>query len=194
MEQWQVIPEENLAAATNGMIFTDPSGKFTSFRNKLNEYYPEDIRLKKIASRCMTIAQSGQYNFMRCIRRGEYVAAQYAEAQFLNSAIFMVFLLNKQYKPFYKWMHRAMKGVPVLGNALYQLFFDLAAVKVNESCGMMLYENKNRIIEEICGHIIQELRRQMLTDSDSDFLLDHGPTVQNKIKDARLQSLDVWVE
>ena len=67
MEEWRIVPEGNLAVCTNGKVFTDPLGEFTKFRNGLKAYYPKDVRLKKIASRCMTIAQSGQYNFMRCI-------------------------------------------------------------------------------------------------------------------------------
>ena len=107
--EWRVIPESNLATATNGRVFIDPVGEFSAFREKLKQYYPEDIRLKKMACRCMIMAQSGQYNFMRCVRRGEYVAAQCAETEFINTAVSLVFLLNKQYKPFYKWMHRALR-------------------------------------------------------------------------------------
>ncbi|MBN2402669.1 MAG: DUF4037 domain-containing protein [Spirochaetes bacterium] len=192
MEEWRIIPEENLAAATNGMIFTDPPGEFTAFRNKLKEYYPEDIRLKKIASRCMAIAQSGQYNYTRCIKRREFVAAHYAEAQFFNSAISMIFLLNKRYKPFYKWMHRSLKELLVLGSLLYPLFSDIAipSPDLSES----LYKKKSRLIEEICGHIIQELKRQNLSDSGSDFLLDHGPAVQSKIRESSIRNLDVWID
>ena len=114
LREWQVIPEENLAAATNGKVFTDPVGKFTTFRQRLKEFYPEDLRLKKIASRCMTMAQSGQYNYRRCIQGEKYVAARIAEAHFISDTISMVFLLNRQYRPFYKWMHRALKQLPSL--------------------------------------------------------------------------------
>ncbi len=125
--EWRVIPEENLAVATNGRVFTDPVGEFTTFRNRLKEFYPEDIRLKRIASRCMTIAQSGQYNYMRCVRRKEYVADQWAETKFISDVISLVFLLNKEYRPFYKWSHRAMKSLPCLGDAIHKLLSDLVS-------------------------------------------------------------------
>ena len=191
--EWRVIPEANLAIATDGEIFTDPTGEFTAFREGLQQFYPEDIRLKKIACRCMLMAQSGQYNFMRCIRRSELVAAQYAEAEFINTAISMVFLLNKQYKPFYKWMHRALRALPVLGNAIYHLCSDLATSHTVES-GRKVYERKSDLMEAICRHIIGELKRQELTDSGSDFLLDHGPLVQSKIQDPAIKSMSVWTE
>jgi hypothetical protein len=191
--EWRAIPESNLAVATNGRVFTDPIGEFTAFRNKLKEFYPEDIRLKKIASRCMTMAQSGQYNYMRCVRRGEYVAAQWAESQFIGDTISMVFLLNRKYKPFYKWMHKAMKRLPIGGDAIYKLLFDLVTTHEVES-GEKIYKKKSQLIEEACQYVIEELRRQKLSDSGSDFLLDHGPIVQGKIQDPQIRGINVWVE
>ena len=44
--------------------------------------YPEDIRLKRIASRCVTIAQSGQYNLLRSLKRAELFTAQASVTQF----------------------------------------------------------------------------------------------------------------
>lgn len=193
LPEWRVIPEANLATATNGQVFTDPTGEFSAFRESLQLFYPEDIRLKKIACRCMIMAQAGQYNFMRCVRRGEFVAAQCAEAEFINTAVSMAFLLNKQYKPFYKWMHRTLLKLPLLGNAIYHLCFDLTTAHTVESV-QKVYERKSDLIEAICRHIIGELKRQELTDSDSDFLLDHGSLVQNRIQDPVIKSMSVWTE
>lgn len=193
LREWRMIPESNLATATNGIVFADPSGEFTAFRESLQQFYPEDIRLKKIACRCMLMAQSGQYNFMRCAKRGELVAANCAEAEFINTAISMVFLLNKQYKPFYKWMHRALLKLPILGVVVYELCADLINAHAVES-GQKLYERKNELIESICQHIIAELRLQGLSSSSSDFLLDHGPLIQSKIQDPLIKSINVWTE
>ncbi len=191
--EWRYIPEDYLATCTNGKVFTDPLGEFNAIREGLQGFYPNDVRLKKIAARCMIIAQSGQYNFLRCIKREEYVAAQYAETQFCGNTISLIFLLNKRYKPFYKWMHRAMKELPILGEVTHKLLLEIVT---SRECDLMevMYEKKGRLIEEICGHIIRELRKEGLSDSSSDFLLDHGPIVQAKIKDPDLRNLDVMVE
>ena len=69
LAQWRQIPESFLATATNGEIFADPLGVFMSIRQKLLAYYPEDIRIKKIVARAATMAQAGQYNYPRCVRR-----------------------------------------------------------------------------------------------------------------------------
>jgi hypothetical protein len=191
--EWRLIPETYLAEATNGRVFVDPVGEFSAFRQKLKDYYPEDIRLKKIASRCMTIARSGQYNFMRCVKRGDLVAVQYSETEFINDSISMVFLLNKKYKPYYKWMHRALKSLPILGEEMFQLYYYL--VRLHEiATGHEIYQKKFILIEKICQLIIEELRTQGLTDSCSDFLQDHGPLVQMRIKDSRIKAMNVWIE
>ena len=43
-------------------------------------------------------------------------------------------------------------------------------------------------------HIISELKRQNLSDAESDFLLEHGPVVQQKIKDEQIKQINVWLE
>ena len=193
LKEWRAIPEGNLAVATNGRVFMDPAGKFTEFRERLKEFYPEDIRLKKIASRCMSMAQSGQYNFLRCARRGEYLAAEYAKSQFAADAISMVFLLNRRYRPFYKWMHRALKTLPILGNTVFELLFRLFDA-TEPGAENLKYERNNNLIEQVCLCVIQELQREGLSNSISDFLLDHGPQVQLKIEDPMIRKIPVWLE
>lgn len=193
LSEWRRIPETNLATATNGKVFVDPSGEFSKIRNTLKGFYPEDIRLKKIASRCMSIAQVGQYNYPRSIKRKEKVAARYCEGDFIKNAISMIFLLNKKYTPFYKWMHRALQELPILGIEMFNSFDGLVNFE-EVDMGKEIYEKKIQLIEFICNEIINELKVQGLTDSNSDFLLDHGPLVQKRIKDPFIKNINVWLE
>jgi hypothetical protein len=193
LNEWRRIPEVNLAAATNGKVYVDPLGEFTSIRDILKGFYPEDVRLKKIAARCMAIAQSGQYNFARCVKRKEYVAAHSAEAKFIEDAISLVFLLNRRYRPFYKWMHRALKDLPILGEYVHNRILDLVLLH-DDGLGEDLYYRKNAVIEDISQILIEELRRQDLSDSKSDFLLDHGPIIQERIQDPDIRAMPVWAE
>ena len=183
LAEWRMIPESTLATVTNGRVFTDPLGEFTGFREALIQFYPEDVRLKKIASRCMSLAQLGQYNFVRCAQRKEIVAARYVEAQFCAHIISLIFLLNRRYTPFYKWMHRAVKELPVLGEAVYKLLSDIVVAYG--------FRNKSLLISETCKMVIDEFRREGLSDSSSDFFVDHGPIIQSKIQDEGLRNTDV---
>ena len=47
-------------------------------------------------------------------------------SEFIINTISMVFLLNKRYMPYYKWMHRAMYSLPVLGSEVGDLLKELA--------------------------------------------------------------------
>jgi hypothetical protein len=155
LKDWLYIPEQSLA------------------------FYPGDIRLKKIASRCMTIAQSGQYNLPRSLKRAELFAAHASVTQFCTDMMSLVFLLNKRYAPFYKWMHRAVREFPLLGEWTHSLVSNLIAPTD--------LKEKPTIIEAICAVIIRELRSEGLTESSSDFLLEHAHRVHSRIRDADLR-------
>ena len=185
LEEWRMIPETNLSIVTNGSVFSDPLGEFTKIRKRLLNYYPEDIRLDKIASRCMKIAQSGQYNLGRCLKRNELVAARIAEAEFINESIYMIYLLNKKYMPFYKWMHKDMQFLPISGREVHDMLSRL--ISVQNSC-------KLEIVEEICSLIINEMKIQGISENKSDFLLDHGPDIQKKISDEKLRNSNPWID
>jgi hypothetical protein len=177
--EWLSIPENSLATCTNGQVFNDPLGEFSRWRQALLAFYPEDIRLKKIASRCFTIAQAGQYNLPRALKRGERFAATWAISQFCADTMSLVFLMNRRYAPFHKWLHRAVKALPVLGEWAHAVVADLVSPAD--------IDGKAAAIEDACAVIIRELQSQELSDASSDFLLDHAYSVHSRIKDAGLR-------
>lgn len=182
--QWLAIPEASLAACTNGRVFTDPLDVFSGIRRQLLNHYPEDIRLKKIAARCMSAAQSGQYNYPRSLRRNAVYPAFHALSKFCEEALSLVFLLNRRYMPFYKWAAMAAASLPLLGAHISKAIEDL--IRERET------GEKERRIEAICVKLIEALKEEGLSDSTSDFLLDHGPCVHSLIEDEKLKRLDMW--
>ncbi len=183
IEHWMAIPEGAFASAVNGEVFIDESGEFSSIRNDLLAYFPEDIRLKKLAGRCANAAQSGQYNLPRCLKRGERVAAEYARAQFCESATAIVFLINRTYMPFYKWSHRMLSSLPVLGQSV--------ASGLTQLCDTPMFAERSVVdkAEEISQTLISELKKQSLTDSSSDFLLDHSAGIQARIENEKIRRM-----
>jgi len=185
LAEWLRIPETYLSAGTSGKVFYDPLGEFTAIREKLLKFYPDDVRLVKIAARCMSAAQSGQYNYSRCISRKEFYAAQYAETKFCSDIMSIVYLLNCRYTPYYKWIHRGISALPVLGDFMFR---KIAAIMDSKD-----HDRKQHIIEEISASVIQTLRTEGLSNSTSDFLLDHGFVVHEKICDDELRKRNVWL-
>jgi hypothetical protein len=207
LAEWRSLPETYLATATNGRVFSDPLGEFTAFREGLLAFYPEDVRLKKLAARCAMAGQTGQYNYRRCVARGELVAAHCALSNFIEAVISIVYLLNKRYRPFYKWMHRGMKELPILGPACYALLADLCAEGGGRSAeetragsgaagstGGGVFARNERIVEEISALLVAHLTVEGLSDSESDFLLDHAHAVQANIRNEALRGMHVMME
>lgn len=177
-EQWFYMPEANLAACTNGKVFHDPLGKFSAIRGDLLAFFPEDIRLAKIVSRCIAAAQSGQYNYPRMVKRDEPFAAQYALTKFCAEIIALAFLLNRRFCPFYKWSHHALRELPVMGEFLYRHIHDLAMEPDAEK--------RQDLIEAISSAVIRAFKWQHLSTSESTFLLDHGLAISRKVTDPRM--------
>ena len=84
--QWMALDDEALATCTDGRVFEDGAGAFTAFREELLAFYPDDIRLKKLAARCALASQAGQYNDPRCVERGDAAAAFAALFRFIDNA------------------------------------------------------------------------------------------------------------
>jgi len=178
--EWLRIPEPFLATATNGALFCDPLGCFSAVRERLLGFYPEDVRLKKLAARAAVMAQSGQYNYPRCRKRGEPVAAQLALAEFIRASLSMAYLLNRRYMPFYKWAHRGLKAL----DKLPRLYDQLAGLA--EETG-----DVSEAIEGICRNMAAELFRQGLTDHTDPFLQSHCAGITQRIQDQTLRRMHV---
>ena len=184
-EQWLTIPEFYLAEATNGAVFRDDCGAFSAIREKLSAM-PEDIRRKKLAGELLTMAQSGQYNYNRCLSHGETGAAQLAAVEFVKAAIHTVFLLNKTYMPYYKWQFRALRALPVLSGLADPLEFLLTTENGDD-----LRETKYGIIEDIAGMVIEALQTQALTKAICGDLEKHAYSVNDTIADATIRNLHI---
>lgn len=182
LTHWRRIPEAFLATATNGEVFYDPSGSFTAVRERLLDYYPGDVRLKKIVARAARMAQAGQYNYPRCIKRGDTVAAQLALSEFMQAAMSLVYLLNRRYAPFYKWMYRGMRDLPKLTRVGEQLA-ELSTITPGQEAV--------ELVEGICLLSAAELRRQGLTERTDSFLLALCPDMMEHIHDPQLRQTHI---
>ena len=203
LREWLMVPETRFATVTNGEVFSDPLGKFTAIREKLLEYYPEDIRRKKIAARAAIMGQAGQYNYPRSMKRGETVAAMYALNEFITHAISTVYLINRRYMPYYKWMHHGVFELPFLGKKIGELTGMLASNGCNQyawetfnyDSGDALNSGDNNvlIIEQICRLIAEELQLERLSRTGSSFMVDQGNSVMQSIRDPRIKSMHLMV-
>lgn len=183
--QWLSLPESSLAEAVNGAIFYDGLGEVSAIRAQL-QAYPEDVRRKKLAGSLLLMAQSGQYNYARCLRHGEKAAAQLAVFEFAQHAMAAAFLLNRVYKPYYKWSFRAMRALPRLS-----LLAELLEYLLTTDNDSALAQDKQDVMESIASDVIDELQRQKLTQAICGDLEKHAYSVQDGIEDASLRNLHI---
>ena len=180
-EHWLSLPSWALAEATNGEVWRDDLGAFTALRERLLYGMPEDVRLKKMAACCAMMAQSGQYNYARCLSHGESGAAQIALTEFVRQTCSMIFLLNRAHEPYYKWVFRAMGQLEKLSSLKDALEFLLTGE--NDST------LKQGVVEDLCAQIIAELKQQNLSDSGSDYLEDLAFELQERISSRALRAM-----
>ena len=187
-EQWLRLPDYALAEAVNGDIFFDNYGEFSKIREELI-CMPEDIKLKRLAGNLLIMAQSGQYNFLRCIKHGEPEAAQLACVEFVNAAMKTHFLLQDRYKPYYKWSFRALReliGTKELSEKLSFLLF-------GDNRNNMVAERKYDTIEEIASETITMLQEKKLTQAVCGDLEKHAYSVNDKIADSAVRNMNIFV-
>ncbi len=185
-ERWLYTPSAALLSASNGEVFCDKLGQFSAVREKILSGYPEDIRRKKLAAHTVFMAQSGQYNYSRCLLRGENGAAQLAVFEFVRHAISVIYLLNNKYEPFYKWAYRGLSSLPVLGH-LADALIGLTELDNSQKNAAV----KKEVIEDISALLVNEFKSQGLSDSQSEELEVHAYSILKGIADGNLRNMHI---
>lgn len=183
--EWLTLPSSTLFEATNGEVFYDGLGEFTSIRKAL-EIMPEDVRKKRLAGNLLLMAQAGQYNFSRCYLRGEKEAAALSASEFVKSALQVLFLLEGKYAPYYKWSFHALRAFEKeeIVNALS--FVATAGIDAKADA-----ERKYDEIEKVCSYVVEKLEAQEITKATCGDLEKHAYSVNDKIEDGEIRNLNV---
>lgn len=182
LRDWFFIPEQSLAEATNGKLFRDDTGLMTALRQKLSAL-PEPVRLKKLAGSLLLMGQAGQYNYPRCMARGETAAARLAVHEFVQNALHAAFLLEKKYLPYYKWSFRALRELAAL-HTLHQPLEELLA-------GGLSHAETLARIDTVTETVAAALQQCGLTALPSRELESQAYAVNQRISDAEIRNLHI---
>lgn len=197
--EWLMLQESTLAAATNGEVFADPTGLFSKTRQGFKDM-PDDVRLALISKRLGMIAQAGQYNLPRSLKRGDGAAAWLSIHEFVQATASLVFLVNVPmvvgYMPYYKWQFAALRKLsgsmfallPNVGEQL-ETVMRLSSTACYGGAGFgeggkgaaPAIEKINDVVEQIAVDIVRELKREHLTTSGETFLEWQRPYVEDHI-------------
>jgi len=179
LHDWLLLPEESLSLCTNGEIFRTGSMRFADMRQVLLSYFPEDLWLKKISSRCKASSQHGQYNLWRADSRNDQLAVEQHKARFIYETVSLVFLLNRRYRPVEKWMFKGLENLTILGKEITGDLLKVAATKPGDTL--------RDIIEHSIERVIDELIRQGLTHQQGTFLYEYGISIEQQIVNTSLR-------
>ena len=185
-QDWLYTNSAYFAEATNGEVFRDDLGEFTKIRNEILHGMPEDVRAKKIGSCSLKAAQSGQYNYARCLAHGEEGAAMLALFEFVTNAIELAFLLNRKHCPYYKWALRSMDGLDKFAELKQPLEFLLTAD--NDKAGQSV---KKAIVEDISLALANEINAQFDLGVKGGFLEPYAYAIQKRIKNSDIRNLHI---
>ena len=185
-QDWLYTNSAYFAEATNGEVFRDDLGEFTKIRNEILHGMPEDVRAKKIGSCSLKAAQSGQYNYARCLAHGEEGAAMLALCEFVTNAIELAFLLNRKHCPYYKWALRSMDGLDKFAELKQPLEYLLTAD--NDKAGQSV---KKAIVEDISLALANEINAQFDLGVKGGFLEPYAYAIQKRIKNSDIRNLHI---
>lgn len=182
---WETVSFSQLAAAVNGMVFTDKAGIFSEVRKQLESYYPDSVFRRLLAQGLHDFSQYAQSNYARMMARKDYVTAQLCVAKAIESTMDLVYLLTHTYAPYYKWKKKGLEKLalakeknrlagqilplleeivllPLQSFAWQETVYSPVNLNTQDSCVV--------IFEKIAAHITEEMNRQGLIKGTDVFL------------------------
>ena len=170
--------EYQLATATNGQVFRDDLGEFTSIREELLGYYPDLIWRRKIAQVMHDFAQYAQSNYARMMARGDVLTANLCISKAVESTMDLLYLLNRKYAPYYKWKRKGLENIsgtaevlellgdiiklPVQTEAWEEVIYDAKAINTKDQCILLF--------EKIAELLLRKLEEMGLVNATDTFL------------------------
>jgi hypothetical protein len=175
---WAVVTEDKFATAVNGEVYRDDAGLFTSIRQIIQNYYSEKVWYIKLAEQLYHFSQNVQSNYARMMARHDYVTSSICVAQGMESAMSLIYLINRRFAPYYKWMRKGMNNLTVLAE-VGELLDKIAGMGLchevweNVTYNPYVIYTEDPVVaafEQIASLIIAELNRQGIVENANPFL------------------------
>lgn len=185
LEEWCTVSEFFISEAVNGKIFFDNYGKFSEIRRNLSSM-PRDALLKRLAGNLAAAAQSGEYNYLRCISHGETAAAQLTLFEFEKAAVNSFFLINETYQPYFKWKYRALRSFPDSVDIAEKLEFLISSPN-----GYDNIDSKLEIIASVTNRLVKKCTEKYDLQNSTG-LEGVSFALNDKISDVRLRNESIF--
>jgi hypothetical protein len=174
--EWLKIPEEDIIHIVNGEVWSDPLGEFTAIREVFQGYYPEPVRLRRIANWCRFFSGMGTYALKRAILRDNefYAVTRFSNA--IRLGIQLAFLLDKQYFPYDKWLLTYLERLPRLGKSLLPLVNEAVKLTTPWERKLDLLHQITNILDEalVADGLIQPHPQFEISPTSGYRLMEHA--------------------
>lgn len=147
-QDWLNVPEEDVMHIINGEVWHDPSKKFTEIRNIFKQYYPEPVRLRRIAHWCRYFSGMGSYALKRAILRNNEFYAVTAFAKAIRLGVQLAFMLDKQYYPYDKWLMAFFQRLPRLYTPLEPIVNEAVSLSSSWERKLELLDQMAEILDQ----------------------------------------------
>jgi len=174
--EWLKIPEEDIIHLVNGELWADPLGNFSSIRQIFQGYYPEEVRLRRIAHWCRFFSGMGTYALKRAILRDNefYAVTRFSNA--LRLGIQLAFLLDKQYFPYDKWLIAYVERLPRLSTPLMPIVEEAVKLSTGWERKLDLLHQLTDLLDQtmVADGIIQPHPQFVVSSTSGYRLMEHA--------------------
>ncbi len=175
-QDWLNLPEEDIIHIINGEVWHDVCGQFTAIREICTGYYPEPVRLRRIAHWCRYASGMGTYALKRAILRNNdfYATTRFANAIRLH--IHIAFMLDKVYYPYDKWLIAYLETLPRLADPMLPLVQEAVALSTSWERKLDLLHQMTDLLDQtmVADGIIQAHPKFAISASSGYRLLEHA--------------------
>jgi hypothetical protein len=145
--EWLAIPEEDIIHIIAGDVWHDPSQRFSAVRAALTNYYPEPVRLRRLAHWCRYFSGMGVYALKRALLRDNILYASTTFARALHWGVQMAFMLDRTYYPYDKWLTTMFHKLPRMGARLRAIVEEAPQLSTSWERKLQLLEQMTDILD-----------------------------------------------
>lgn len=174
-QEWLRVPEEDITHIINGEIWQDDSGQFSAVRAAFLAYYPEPVRLRRIAHWCRYFSGMGTYALQRATLRHNEWYATVTFARAIRLGVQLAFLLDKRYYPYDKWTMAYFVRLPRLAEPLLPLVEEAVSLATPWSRKLALLNQMADVLDQtmVADGIVPPHPRYRPSPTSGYRLLEH---------------------
>lgn len=122
---WLLIPQQQLLGVVRGAVYADPSGELAATRDQLG-YFPDDVWRWMLGCQWLRLSQEEAFAG-RTSEVGDELGSRLVAARLARELMRLVFLLERTYWPYTKWLGTAFATLPIADTLAPALMATVAA-------------------------------------------------------------------